>query len=127
MLKAIEEIGIIVGIMFLLSPPCFGSTWCPRNEEVTFKIEELATNDKVTLDKETYHLIGRDKTSIFLSGKFLENSTQLEGFLKVSRLLDKNLNSPEAHLIRLLPTPNFCAYRISLGKSTQFIALSTAS
>jgi hypothetical protein len=99
---------------------------CPHNELVTAKIEDLATHGKATIENETYHLIGRDVTNIFYQNKLLENDAQLNGFLKVSSLLDNNLPKAQAHLIDLVPTPNFCAYEISLGDTKQVIALSTA-
>jgi hypothetical protein len=55
----------------------------------------------------------------------LENDAQLNGFLKVSRVFDPSLPpKAEAHHIDLVPTPNFCAYEISLGENKQVIAIS---
>jgi hypothetical protein len=99
---------------------------CPHNDAVTAKIEELAAHGKATIENKTYHLIGRDSTNIFYQEKLLENDVQLNGFLKVSRLIDRSLpEKAKAHLIDLVPTPNFCAYKVSLRENEQVIALST--
>lgn len=113
----------VVTVFATTSSLCSASL-CPHNDEVTGKIEELAHEGKATFPNGTYHLIGRDQTSIFLTERILENDAQLNGFLKVSQLLDKNLpKKAEAHLINLVPTPNFCAYKVSLGENVQVIAL----
>jgi hypothetical protein len=102
------------------------ATLCPHNDDVSHKIEELAADGKATFGDATYHLISKSETSIFYTGKLLENDAQLNGFLKVTKGLDKNLSGKaEARLLPLLPAPNFCAYKISLGENTQVIALSS--
>lgn len=118
---------LAITAMLIVSSSFCSASLCPHNDEVTSKIKELANDGKATFSYGTYHLIGRENTSIFYTEKLLENDTQLNGFLKVSKLLDKNLpEKAEAQLIELIPTPNFCAYRILLGKNSQVIALSSA-
>ncbi len=113
--------------MFIASSWSCHATLCPHNDEVSRKIEELATDGKALFQGDTYHLISKPETYPYYSGKLLGNDTQLNGFLKVTKLLDKNLTAKaEARLLPLLPTPNFCAYKISLGENTQVIALSSA-
>lgn len=115
----------VAGILIGSSLACH-ATACPPNDDVSRKIEDLAANGKATFQNETYRLISKPETYPYYSGKLLENDTQLAGFLKVTKLLGKNLTEKaEAHLLSLLPSPNFCAYKISLGKDTQVIALST--
>jgi len=114
-----------MGILLFFSPIVSAATWCPHSEEVTNKVEELATYGKTMIGSKTYHLIGRNETSIFYTEKLLENDIQLNGFLKISKLLDQKLPKPETRLIDLLPAPNFCAYKISMGENSQVIALST--
>jgi hypothetical protein len=115
----------VMGLLVISSSIC-SAVLCPHNDDVANKIPELANTGKATFQNETYKLIGRESTGIFYTGKFLENDTQLNGFLQVSKLLDSNLpEKAEARLIALLPNPNFCAYKISLGDNTQVIALST--
>lgn len=112
-------------ITLITSSSVCNAALCPHNDEVSNKIEELAADGKVTFGDATYHLISKSETSIFYTGKLLENDAQLNGFLKVTKVLDKNLSAKaEARLLPLLPTPNFCAYKISLGENTQVIALS---
>ena len=116
-----------VALVFMLveSSSISNAALCPPNDDVSRKIEELATDGKATFQDGTYHLISKPETSIFYTGELLENDAQLNGFLKVTKLLDKNLPAKaEAGLLPLLPTPNFCAYKISLGENTQVIALS---
>lgn len=116
-------------IMTILIASSWGchATLCPHNDEVSHKIEELATDGKALFQDGTYHLISKPETYPYYSGKLLGNDAQLNGFLKVTKLLDKNLTEKaEVHLLPLLPTPNFCAYKISLGENFQVIALSSA-
>lgn len=114
----------LLGIL-LFSPSLSLASLCPHNAEVTAKIDQLATHGKATIDNETYQLVGRDRTNIFYQEKLLENDVQLNGFLKVSKLFDRDLPAKaEARHIDLVPTPNFCAYEISLGENKQVIAIS---
>lgn len=117
---------LALAIILIGSSTGGNATWCPKNDEVSHKIEELAIHGKATIGEGSYHLISRSETSIFYTGKLLENEIQLNGFLKVTKLLENNLSAKaEARLLPLLPKPNFCAYKISLGENTQVIALSS--
>lgn len=125
-MRIISKIITIMGLLVVSSAMC-SAVLCPHNDEVTSKIPELASTGKATLQNQSYQLIGRESTGIFYPEKFLENDIQLNGFLAVSKVLDRNLpEKAEAHLIALLPNPNFCAYKISLGETTQVIAISSA-
>ena len=118
---------VVIILMLIGSSSISDAALCPPNDDVSRKIEELATDGKATFQDGIYHLISKPETSIFYTGKLLENDVQLNGFLKATKLLDKNLPAKaEAHLLPLLPTPNFCAYKVSLGENTQVIALSSA-
>lgn len=116
----------ILGMIFL-SSSFESKAICPQNDMVTAKINDLANHGKAAIGTETYHMIGHAETSIFYQNKLLENDVQLNGFLKVSKLFNNNLPKPQAHLIDLVPTPNFCAYEIAFGEDRQVIALSTVS
>jgi len=117
---------LILTIMLIGSSSVCKATLCPHNDDVSHKIEELAADGKAAFADDTYYLISKSETGIFYTGKLLENDAQLNGFLKVTRMLDKNFTGKaEARLLPLLPTPNFCAYKISLGENTQVIALSS--
>ena len=112
-------------ILFIGSSSICFATQCPHNDDVTSKIDGLANDGKAMIGDKTYHLIGRDETSIYYQEKLLSNDAQLNGFLEVSKLLDPNLpEKAQAHLLPLLPTPNFCAYKIYLGENSHVIALS---
>ena len=112
-------------VMLIESSSISNATFCPPSEDVRNKIEELANHGNAIFRNTTYHLISKPETSIFYTGKLLENDAQLNGFLKVTKVFDKNLpEKVEARLLPLLPTPNFCAYKISLGENIQIIALS---
>lgn len=112
-------------VMLIESSSISNATFCPPSEDVSNKIEELANHGNAIFRNTTYHLISKPETSIFYTGKLLENDAQLNGFLKVTKVFDKNLpEKVEARLLPLLPTPNFCAYKISLGENIQIIALS---
>jgi hypothetical protein len=116
-----------VALVFMLveSSSMTHASLCPRNEDVSHKIEELATHGNAAFGNTTYQLISKPETGIFYSGKLLENDMQLNGFLNVTKVLDKNSpEKAEARLLPLLPAPNFCAYKISIGENTQVIALS---
>jgi hypothetical protein len=120
-----SKIGTLIILLMGSSSICC-ATQCPHNAEVTSKIEALATDGKAIIEDQTYHLIGRDETSLFYQEKLLSNDVQLNGFLKVSKLLEPNLpDKAQAQFLPLLPTPNFCTYRISLGENSRVIALST--
>ncbi len=124
-MSTVRKITASIGMLIVSSSICSASL-CPHNDAVTAKIEELATHGKATIENNTYHLIGKDSTNIFYQEKLLENDTQLNGFLKVSRIIDRSLpKTATAHLIDLVPTPNFCAYKISFGANEQVIALSS--
>jgi hypothetical protein len=110
--------------MMLLSPSLCLASFCPPNEAVTAKLDQFAAHGKATIDNATYQLIGNDSTNIFYQEKLLENDAQLNGFLKVSRVFDRDLPAKaEARHLDLVPTPNFCAYEISLGENKQVIAI----
>jgi hypothetical protein len=115
-------------VLFIGSSSICSATQCPHNADVTSKIEELAMDGKATFGDATYHLISKPETGIYYSGKLLENDAQLNGFLQVTQLLEPKLtNKAQAKLLPLLPPPNFCAYKISLGENAHVIALSSAS
>lgn len=114
---------IVTIVGFFIATSFCDASHCPHNDEVTIKLEELAKNGTATFNNDIYHLIGPDKTSIFYRGKLLENDTQLNGFLKLTKLIDRKLLKAEAHHLDLLPTPNFCAYKITIGENSEVIAL----
>jgi len=111
--------------MLVISSSLCSAIACPSNDAVTHQIEKLANNGTATFEDSTYQLIGKDKTSIYYSEQLLENDAQLNGFLKVTKLFDKNQAEAEAKLIALVPTPNFCVYQVSLGDTKGFIALAS--